>query len=365
MSTENRPSPGFGNPNRKPPPKKETHVDLTQTPSRKDNLKHVNWPKVYSTLSMNSANISPDHKHYLNITVKGLEWLKENKTQELDFPSEEHPSELLETVATNLRTIYERKEGPSGLSSNHLTKGCTGFSIKQKIKNSPSEMQEIMNFYEAYRQYKLQATENQDYDDYIGSYIASPKKQIIDHETPSDPGAETPRLGNEVDQYTAPLKLVTRFDHKLMGQAEKIDTMPFDHLVQRIESSKTRNKSRRAESADTQAIENTNSVIDYVPDIYQVNPDTTLEIGILREPVYGLFHDKKWTQDKIRGLSKRRRRIIIDKPIKPLNDLARQIDSIPKENLMTSVSIKSELKDFINNKLAPDIILDRLQEVED
>jgi hypothetical protein len=364
MSTDNRPSQGFATANRKPPPKKETHVDLTQTTSTKDNLKHVNWPKVYSTLSMNSANISSDHKHYLNITVKGLEWLKENKTQELDFPCEEHPLELLETLATNLRTICETKEGPSGLSSNHLSKGFTGFSIKQKIKNSPSEMQEIMNFYEAYRQYKLQTTENQDYDDYIGSYIASPKKRIISYETPIEPVAETLRMG-EMDQYTSPLKLVTRFDHKSMGQGEKIDTMPFDHLVHRIESSKTKNKSGRAESAETQPVENTNSVIDYVPDIYQVNPDTTLEIGILREPVYGLFHDKKWTQDKIRGLSKRRRRIIIDKPIKPLNDLARQIDSIPKENLMTSVSIKSELKDFINNKLAPDIILDRLQEVED
>ena len=236
------------------------------------------------------------------------------------------------------------------------------------LTNDKKSLQNVSKndlLYQAYDAYKKANNEhiNQDYDDFIGSYIAVNKNDIL---------LEQISIHEELNksEYDPPNQILTRWQKdsgvgNIIQNIKETDSKSYID-IETIDNSKNASPNRnRSENCKT----NTNLISPEKSfykkrgkNFYIKNPDVSMEIGFMNSSIYNKFDTNEYVKKKVKMLQKERNQLLLHKPIKPLNDLARKMDIISKPNILNNMSIRPQLKDFINNKLAPDIIQKKLEE---
>lgn len=95
------------------------------------------------------------------------------------------------------------------------------------------------------------------------------------------------------------------------------------------------------------------------------NPNEALKINILNEPIGRNFKHSSFLHKRVRSQTQRRKEIIQEKPFKPINDQAKQIEIIPKNNLHKGINIREDLKSYIGTDLFDYVMKNCLKTIEE
>jgi hypothetical protein len=202
-------------------------------------------------------------------------------------------------------------------------------------------------FYDAYQMYQDQISAKQDYDDYLGGYIAIPHGKIMkDLISPEPASVDISKVGAS--------KIYNRFERmsEIAGSRHpRSPTKGESVLEQDFKRSKSENPQDYSENYFTsQGTQGHGSFYKKKGENYYIrDAEDDMNLNLAQEDIFKKFEDREYVQQKMSDLKKDRKKITLAMPLKPLNDLARQLDTIYKPNLTQNVSIRPQLKNFISH----------------
>jgi hypothetical protein len=202
-------------------------------------------------------------------------------------------------------------------------------------------------FYDAYQMYQDQISAKHDYDDYLGGYIAIPHGKIMkDLISPEPTSLDISKVGA--------LKIYNRFERvsQITGSRHPRSPTKGESVVEQdFKRSKSENPQDYSENCwASQGTQGRRSFYKKKGEDYYIrDAEDDMNLNLAQEDIFKQFEDREYVQQKMLDLKKDRKKITLAMPLKPLNDLARQLDTIYKPNLTQNVSIRPQLKNFISH----------------
>jgi hypothetical protein len=304
----------------------------------------------------------PATKNIISVTPKGLDYLQFQKDNlEKD--------ELAEGRSNSSGWNSKRSKVSIGKSSNHKLNvpGMidTIYTNRQtetlspwhkSNRNSPRvddldhDAYEILaqkgwRFYDAYQMYQDQISAKQDYDDYLGGYIAIPHGKIMK-------GLVSPEPASIDISKVGASKIYNRFERLSQVNGSRHPRSPTKG-ESALEHDYKRSKSENPQDSTMQGTQGMNGRQSFYKkkgeNYYIRDAEDDMNLNLAQEDIFKQFEDREYVQQKMSDLKKNRKKITLAMPLKPLNDLARQLDTIYKPNLTQNVSIRPQLKNFISH----------------
>jgi hypothetical protein len=195
--------------------------------------------------------------------------------------------------------------------------------------------------------YQEQISAKNDYDDYLGGYIAIPHgKNMKDLISPVP-------FSEDISEVGA-LKIYNRFERvsQIAGSRHPGSPIKGESVEEQdFRRSKSENPQDNSQNCwSSQGAQRRKSFYKKKGEDYYIrDAEDDMNLNLAQEDIFKQFEDREYVQQKMSDLKKDRKKITLAMPLKPLNDLARQLDTIYKPNLTQNVSIRPQLKKFISH----------------
>ena len=286
-------------------------------------------------------------RHQLSITKKGQNYLKDYPRNQ---PLQKSNSKVTFDTSMDNHNIESDLKTKTSMSPQSKSISPT---IKQLVNETKKgKLCNLNEFHVAYNNYKNNTQLSNNYDDYYGSYMTivhngvqdavnSPTNQNTTSNTVNYiSGNSTEKLLNITNEIDL-LQCEDRQKSPTIKQLEKETNLPMPSIGRLLSTKKKRNPILLTSMEKSKPNHNTN-----------------IHIGLLDETIYKHFNGRNYLEGRVKNLIDHRKNIIVDQPMKPLNDIARNQDIIPKKKFVENLSIRKNLKSFISKTQAPKILED-------